>query len=255
MSPFSASPSSGRFLESAISGDGHVSIPESAAILEFTRRPSGTTHKTYTNELARDATNLTDWLTDWFGHDDVDAANMSVSTTWANITVPTTNFNTDRTTHTHGWFYFIFLMVVHMQFCVDLREMTARAKQTTNSVETRALFEGWLDFDCSSSIICTQRSGATVEGAKGGASRLQKLFGGGIGSASHGQTGDVPIPYDNNCQLLDDFPLLLTYYNFKSIIKNSMPTSYTYNKSSYICLFTTWPHFTLIFVLVSFPNS
>lgn len=39
VSPFSASPSSGRFLESAISGDGHVSIPESAAILEF-RRPS-----------------------------------------------------------------------------------------------------------------------------------------------------------------------------------------------------------------------
>lgn len=33
VSPFSASPSNGRFLESAISGDGHVSIPESAAIL------------------------------------------------------------------------------------------------------------------------------------------------------------------------------------------------------------------------------
>lgn len=35
VSPFSVSPSSGLFLESAISGDGHVSIPESAAILEI----------------------------------------------------------------------------------------------------------------------------------------------------------------------------------------------------------------------------
>lgn len=35
VSPFSLSPSNGLFLESAISGDGHVSIPESAAILEF----------------------------------------------------------------------------------------------------------------------------------------------------------------------------------------------------------------------------
>lgn len=37
VSPFSASPSSGRFLESAISGDGQVSIPESAAILLVAR--------------------------------------------------------------------------------------------------------------------------------------------------------------------------------------------------------------------------
>ena len=40
VSPLSLSPSSGRFLESAISGDGHVSIPESAAILPLLRRPS-----------------------------------------------------------------------------------------------------------------------------------------------------------------------------------------------------------------------
>lgn len=48
VSPFSASPSKGRFLESAISGEGHVSIPESAAILvggssDVHRRRAGTT--------------------------------------------------------------------------------------------------------------------------------------------------------------------------------------------------------------------